>query len=357
MAFVTEPDTTDKLLFLAEKQNMSLQLNTSRDKKMSRTLIYIATAIATLLSNNVLAELTPTQQAAKTRGIMLFNQYKPAELELRIAAEAGDAEAQFYLADELRQKKQGMTVEAQKWYEASASQGDYYAMFKLATVSEDLCSVVNQCPASSKKPSDWLDLLIKTATPRALGGDGEAMAVLYNATAELDWLQKSAAAGYAPSQWLLANRYAEGEGTFLLPWKRKSAEEELLKAASEGDYPPAMIEYISILSQRNDLAGVRHWWEEAAKTGYQNAVATYGAYLSHTPDKVGYPVDLIKGYALVSLLKELDGGGNVQVYVEGKLPKIAAKMTSNQIEEAEKYAIEWKATHPPLSFFPRKLGF
>ncbi len=321
-----------------------------------RTQIKILSIIALIFSSSAIAQLTSTQQAAKDRGIMLFNQYKPAETELRVAAEAGDPEAQFYLADELRQKNQRMTAEAQKWYEASASQGDYYSMFKLATTSEDLCTVTSQCPQGSKKPSEWLDILIKTATPRAMTGDGEAMAVLYNATSDIEWLEKSASSGYAPSQWLLANRYAEGKGTFLLPWKKAKIEEELLKSASEGGYPPAMVEYISILFQRNDLEGARHWWEVAAKTGYQNAVASYGAYLSHTPDKVGYPIDLVKGYALVSLLEELDGGGNVQVYVEGKLPKIAEKMTPAQIKEAKKYAIDWKASHPPLSFFPEKLG-
>lgn len=51
------------------------------------------------------APLTPMQQSAKERGIMLYNQYKNPEPELRIAAEAeaGDREAQYYLAEELRQ--------------------------------------------------------------------------------------------------------------------------------------------------------------------------------------------------------------------------------------------------------------
>ncbi|MFH0020374.1 tetratricopeptide repeat protein [Pseudomonas fluorescens] len=327
-----------------------------RPERASR-IGYLALLASFLLPNYAAAQLTFQQHNAKLLGITLFNQYKTAEPALSLAAKAGDAEAQFYLAEELRLRKQLMTTETQNWYEASASQGNYYAMYRLATSSTSLCSLINQCPQGSKKPSEWLDLLIKTATPRALSGDGEAMAVLYNATSDLEWLKKSAAAGYAPSQWLLANRYAEGEGTFLLPWKRKHAEEELLRSASEGGYPPAMVEYISILFQRNDLEGVRHWWEVAANTGYQTAVASYGAYLSHTPDKVGYPIDLVKGYALTSLLTELDGGGNIQVYVESKLPKIAEKMTPAQIDEAEKYAIEWKATHPPLSFFPEKLGF
>ena len=45
--------------------------------------------------NTAFAELTPEQQAAKDRGIAIFNQYRVSGPELRIAAEAGDAEAQF----------------------------------------------------------------------------------------------------------------------------------------------------------------------------------------------------------------------------------------------------------------------
>ncbi|MBD9600199.1 sel1 repeat family protein [Pseudomonas sp. PDM10] len=318
--------------------------------------LIIGALFALALSGYANAHLTQDEQSAKSRGILLFNQYKNAQFELRIAAEAGDTEAQFYLAEELRKEKQFMTAEAKKWYEASAAQGDYYSMFQLATAGGDLCAVANKCPSGIKSAGDWLELLIKTAEPRAMKGDAEAMAIMYNAKSDLTWLEKSAEAGYAPAQWLLANRYSEGEGSLLLPWNRKSAEEKWLKESSEGGYPKAMIEYISILYQRGDMEGVRHWLEIAAKTGYQDAVSSYGAYLSHTPDKVGYPIDLIKGYALVSLLKELDGGGNVQIYVEGKLPLISEKMTPEQITEANRFAKEWKATHPPLSFYPEKLG-
>jgi hypothetical protein len=317
---------------------------------------FVTALFAMFLSVNVDANLTTEEQVAKSKGILLFNQHKNSVVALRVAAEAGDAEAQFYLAEELHKEKQLMTTEAQKWYEASAAQGDYYSMFRLATAKGDLCATANKCPTGIRSPADWLVLLIKSAEPRAMNGDAEAMAIMYNAKADLTWLEKSAEAGYAPAQWLLANRYSEGEGSFLLPWNRKSAEEKWLKASSEGGYPKAMIEYISILYERGDMEGVRHWLELAAKTGYQDAVSSYGAYLAHTPDKVGYPVDLIKGYALISLLKELDGGGNVQVYVEGKLPLIAEKMTPEQIKEADNFAKEWKATHPPLSFYPEKLG-
>jgi len=56
----------------------------------------MAVAIIIALPTCVSATLSSQQQSAKERGIMLFKQYKTAEPELRIAAEAGDAEAQFF---------------------------------------------------------------------------------------------------------------------------------------------------------------------------------------------------------------------------------------------------------------------
>ncbi|MGF6127449.1 hypothetical protein QF019_002658 [Pseudomonas frederiksbergensis] len=117
-----------------------------------------------------------------------------------------------------------------------------------------------------------------------------------------------------------------------------------------------MMAYVAVLYKEGDMVGVRHWLEEAANTGEQNAVSTYGAYLTHTPNKVGYPLDLVKGYGLVSLLKELDGGGSARDYLEVKLSEIEAKMTPEQISQATEFAKKWKLTHPPLSFFPEKLS-
>ena len=89
------------------------------------------------------AQLTPEQQAAKERGLMLYNQYKEAVPDLRIAAEAGDREAQYFLAESLRLEKRYMTAEAHHWYEAAAQQGDYYAMIRLGRSGDDLCTVMN----------------------------------------------------------------------------------------------------------------------------------------------------------------------------------------------------------------------
>jgi uncharacterized protein len=316
-------------------------------------------ALLLLYSSLVCARLNPEEQAAKERGLMLYNQYKAISAVpfLAEAAEAGDREAQFFLAEALRKNNRHITKEAHRWYVAAASQGDYYAMFQLSYMDSDLCTIMNNCPADAKSPADWIKMIWEAAKPLVAQGDGEAMKIMYNSTGKIEWLEKSAEAGYAPAQWLLANRYLEGEGFFILPWKRQEAVEKWFKASAEGGNPKGMTAYAHILHEEGDIAGVRHWMEEASKLGYVDAVSSYGAYVAHTPDLLGYPLDLIKGYALIYLLQELDGGGNMQVYVEDTLPEIAAKMTPEQIEEAKVFAKEWKATHPPLSFFPDKLGF
>ncbi len=118
-----------------------------------------------------------------------------------------------------------------------------------------------------------------------------------------------------------------------------------------------MMEYAAYLYENEgDLKVARHWIKVAAEKGYKSGVSSYGAYLAHAPERFGFELDLVKGYAITSLLKDLDGGGNVQVYVEEVLPEIAEKMTSQQIKEAEDFAIQWKKSHPPLSFFPDKLS-
>lgn len=323
---------------------------------MFRTPIKAMALIALIFSTYAFAQLTPDQEAAKKRGIALFNQYKTAEPELRIAAEAGDAEAQFYLGEELRQQSQYITAEAQNWYEAAALQGDLYAMLRLATSENDLCNVMNNCTQSSKKRTDWIDLLNKETEKRANNNDGEAMYVKYLYTGQLEWLEKSAEFKFARSQWLLASRYKEGE-KFFLPWKRSEEVGRLLKASAENGFPAGMLEYAAYLYEHGgDLSDARYWIEEAAKTGYQSGVSSYGAYLAHASSLYDFPLDLVKGYALTSLLTELDGGGNIKPYVDEVLPEIASKMSPAQITEAKAFAKQWKDTHPPLSFYPGKYG-
>lgn len=81
-----------------------------------------------------------------------------------------------------------------------------------------------------------------------------------------------------------------------------------------------------------------------------------GAYISHTPDKAGYPLDLVKGYAIFSLLKELGDSGGVQDYVDRKIEKIAGKMTPEQIEQSKSLRESGKQPIHRFLFSPKNLA-
>ncbi|MDD1979838.1 tetratricopeptide repeat protein, partial [Pseudomonas tussilaginis] len=186
-----------------------------------------------IFSVSSFAALSPAQQAAKERGIMLYNQYKPAEKELRIAAEAGDAEAQFYLGEDLRHKNRYMTAEARNFLEASASQGNLYAMIRLGNSGSGLCNILGNCPAGFKSQEGWLREALKISKEQAAQGDPEGLYILYKVTGDFDSLIKSAEAGFPFAQYWLARRYHNGDGFFWLPWRRSQEIERWYKAAAE----------------------------------------------------------------------------------------------------------------------------
>lgn len=316
----------------------------------------IAVAIIIALPTCVSATLSSQQQSAKERGIILFKQYKTAEPELRIAAEAGDAEAQFFLAEEIRQNKQYITDEAYKWYEAAATQGDLYSMIRIGRSNNDLCLTMKNCPTGKKEPKEWLAEATRIAKDKSDRGDAEALYIMYELTAEREWLKKSALAGDAIAQYRMAIGDRQGEG-FILPWKRQEIVEHWFLLSAKAGNPKAMMQLFGIYREKGELEQARYWVEKAASIGYEAGVYNYGYFLAVDPKALGFTEDKIKGYALISLLKELDGGGAVQTDVEETLPQISEKMTPTQIQEAEDFATKWKTTHPPLSFFPEKIGF
>lgn len=116
--------------------------------------VFMTTLLTLASIGDVFAQITPEQSIAKDHGITLYNQLKAnsATPFLTIAAEAGDHEAQYYLAESLRSKNHYMNREARKWYEASAAQGDLYAMIQLGRSDKDFCKYSNDCPADQKNP-------------------------------------------------------------------------------------------------------------------------------------------------------------------------------------------------------------
>lgn len=320
-----------------------------------RVLLFIMLFLSNIYAAQ--AELNAEDAQSKSQGIILYNQLKfeAATPFLQKASAAGDHEAQYFLAEALRKKNHYMNPEARKWYEASAKQGDLYAMIQLGRSENDICDITHDCSTPQKKPIEWLNQAKKIAQEKSELGNAEAMYLMYEITLDESWLKKAALAGDAQAQYWIAIGYKQGEG-FFLPWKRSEEIEKWFKLSSENGNPKSMMEYAALLYEKGDADGFRYWNEQAALVGNAESVYNFGSYLAHEPDTFGFPYDPVKAYSLVSLLRILDGGGGMKVNVEYKLPIIAAKLTSSQISEAKELSKKWALSHPPLSFFPEKLS-
>jgi len=311
-------------------------------------ILYLATSA-------VFAQLAPEQEAAKEKGLELYQQYMgiSAIEPLRIAAEAGDKTAQYYLGETLRLNNMFMTAEAQHWYEAAAKQGHLFAMLRLGN-REDLCRVLDTCADNAK----WRDKALDLAYEHVKKGDTEAMRVLYHAEEGLVWLEKAAEAGDAHAQQLLGSFYKAGGGWFLTTGNRNKAVERWFRASAEGGNPVGMMLYANYLFENDgSKREISHWVRTAAETGYIDAVSTYASNIAHLPNDLDFPKDLVAGYGLTYLLSQLQGGGVAPEDGRRNLPELAKRMTPAQIKEAEIFAEEWAKTHPPLSYFAPVYGY
>ena len=321
---------------------------------MLKNLVFV---VMCLLSISLYAHTATDAEFSKIHGLELYNQFKAISAlpYLKIAAEGGDHESQYYLGEALRRNKKYMTPEAQRAYEASASQGDLYAMIRLSQRGGDLCVQMNNCPSEQKSPMDWRKSALEAATKQAEMGDSEAMYLLYRLTGDEIWFERSAEGGYALSQYYLGAEYREGKGFFLTPAKRADVVERWMRASAEGGNPQGMLAYAAIQGRKQDWQTFRYWNEKAALTGYVSAVYGYGSYLAGQSPEYGFKEDLVTAYACISWVLEMDGGGGMKEFAQEELPQIAARMSTQQIEQSEELLTEWKASRPPLSFFPDKL--
>lgn len=286
---------------------------------------------------------------------VLYNQRKPATLQLREAAGLGDPEAQFYLAEELRRPFFAMTQEASMWYEKSAAQGNLYSMYRLAFSNNGTCKALQTCPKGSKSASEWNTLLLQTAENRAAQGDSEAMSIMYLATKELKWLEKAADAGDPESQWLLANRYREGQGVFFIPSNRKKEEERLLKLAAANGLAIAQTEYAGLLADRGEHAVGEAWYLAAVTQSDIYALSGY-AYMLEKGGFYTIPKDPIKAYAFYSLIAELNTTGALRDETRESMNRLEKLLSPSDLEKARSYAADWADNHPPLSFHRMRLG-
>ena len=257
----------------------------------------IGLVLALTFVSTAFAQLTPEQQAARDKGLALYQQsdWYDSQPLLQIAAEAGDQQAQYYLGEAIRLSKRYMTAEARKWYEAAAEQGDLFAMLRLSD-SSDLCRELGTCALNG---AEWREKALDLAYERAEQGDTQAMHALFNANQGISWLEKAAEGGDSTAQRLLAGLYQDGEGWFFLPGSREKAIEKWFKASAEGRFPEGMMHYANYLYENNgSKEEIRYWVKKAAEAGHISAVSTYASNLAHAPNDLDFPADLIAGYGL-----------------------------------------------------------
>ena len=163
---------------------------------MLKMFVDFSMAIFTLfiVCNSAWAQLTAEQEKARIKGVFLYNMddgytSKPF---LEIAANAGDGESQYYLAELIRLRKKHISPEAQALYEAAAEKGDIYAMMRLANKNDDLCHIMENCPPDIKTPQQWSETARALAKERVSQGDTEAMYQLFLLTGKFDWLTMAA---------------------------------------------------------------------------------------------------------------------------------------------------------------------
>ncbi len=301
------------------------------------------------------AKLTPEQETARDKGLELYQQHMGVSAiePLRIAAEAGDRTAQYYLGETLRLNNMFMTADAQKWYEAAAKQGDLFAMLRLGD-SNDLCHSLGTCAEGGP---GWWDKALSLAYDRAEKGDTEAMRALYAAGEGLVWLKKAAEAGDSFAQQLLASVYSDGEGWFITTNSRKKEIEKWAKASAEGGFPVGMMWYAGELYEKGDYTKAFEWRKRAAEAGFINGVYAYAKDLLNEEGVFDISPDMVKSYALFSLIARLEGGGGSPEYAQWKVDELRPKLSVVQLEEAEAIAGEWEKSHPPLSYFVPVYGY
>ncbi len=321
---------------------------------------YVALLLCLLIAIPSWAALTPEQEAAKQKGIQLFQQSRlneKTENYLSEAAEAGDVEAMVYLGIVY---KVTMPLMANKWLEKAANQGDIYAMYQLSLDG----AVWDQFGLSeSKNKTNWKQKGIEASLAKAKQGDPEAMYVYYRFTGDVDWLKKAADLKYLPAQESLANAASYGKGYFAKLSKQERKKESLKLwhiaanngSSSAANYLSSLYSNLHTTTPPLDSKKAQDYLLQAVEKSYIPAVIKYIFALEGDEDyqKLGFKPDPIKGFALASFLNDIGGSsGTLGEIVMGNLEKT---MTSEQIKQAEAFKEQWVKTHPPITNGSNKL--
>lgn len=220
--------------------------------------------------------LNDEAQAAKEEGMRLYNTHQRSKSPpyLEIAAEAGEAEAMYYLGEVDRLRHMGLTQAALDWYHQAAQHGDPYAMLRL--FDGGACELGNVCPENG---DDWPQEALELTLPLAEAGDPEAMAALYyiyyyveepDEEEALTWLNRAAEAGNANAMNWLGKRARNDEDAYSSDTERLEAAEVWFRRAAEAGYAPGMNNLAVVLDHLEQYEEAWEWMFQASEAGHIN---------------------------------------------------------------------------------------
>lgn len=287
----------------------------------------------------LLSPLTDEQKAARKKGLELYNQgdFEDAEADLTIAATAGDSDAQYALGEVIRRRDKAVSDAAKAWYRLAGQQHHVYALMRLGDA--------DSLEKARVLASDLADL-----------GNADGMLQMYELTKDKNWLAQAGSAGSGEALYMLALlNEQDPKLTSDRSWNAKL--DNLLRNSAAMGYPPAMQWRSNLPMRIKDVAFQNYWMERRLAKNQLSAVMKYAYLLLHIftdefeMERFSFPYNQEQGYGLLWLIVNNAPHFAKHYQVEDKLNAEAAKMTSDEIEAAKKFANTWKKTHPPMSAY------
>jgi TPR repeat protein len=261
----------------------------------------------------------------------------------KVKAAKGDVAAQFNVGL-MYLRGDGVTKsykEAAKWLRNPAEQGYEVAQFTLG----ELYAEGKGVPQDFRESASWYLRAAEQGNEVAQYRVGimyaEGKGVRFSPKDAEKWLRKAAEAGDAALQFELGKRYATGQG--VQPHARE-AERWFRAAAAQGD--AGMQFYLGGLYRdvgevvAQDRQEAVAWFGRAAEQNHSGAMLALG--VMHLNGE-GIQIDMVQAHKWLTLAAASD---NEREEAKKSLKTAEARMSEEQIKEAQRLAAEWRAAHP-----------
>ncbi len=286
---------------------------------------------------------------------------------IRLTAEQGSVEAQVALGG-MYAGGEGVPEDdaaAVRWYRRAAEQGLAAAQVALGGryfagrgVPEDDAAAVGWYRRAAEQGDaealGWIRQTAEQGSAEAQASLGEMYdngdGVPQDAVEALRWRRLAAAQGHVVAQGTLEDPYVEGEGvaqneTTAVSWYSRAVAWWFRIAAERGWTEAQTILgdwYLRGWGVPKDAVQAMRWYRRAAEQGSTAAKASLGDMYAEGLD---VPQDGVQAHTWFNLAAK-QASSEDRAKFEATRDAIAERLTSNQLDEAQRLAREWDAAHP-----------